>query len=482
MTTDPNNWLEEMNHEGKPCWRNVRTFEICYTTPMCIAQLPAVPVAVWEKVDGERGVCFIHKMSGEVVQPFKPRIRTSEVYHRDRKRGPDLSMEISADETAVGKKVLEFSVDDLIERAGHMGSTRSIFDRKKFWRDFRLIEEGGEVVLKRVRNNEVMQRLSYYEAEIFSDNSHLQQVFANGRQLERMKRELSIDDRVAANDFTPRTPYQRRQGEAKTVEHWGQRKLLLSEVEFLTRHGDKAETVVYAGSAPGTHINYLSEVLFPYLHFILIDPAAFECHKTDKIEIRNTFFSDEIAKEFKDKDILFICDIRSMDTGTAAKARAGQVAQDMIWQEKWIREMKPLASMVKFTLPYTPPAGKTPYLDGEMFLPVFGGRTSTECRLVVTDPESTRHYDHEEYEAFMFHHNTITRTQLWDVPLPRGPRREVGLDRCFDCASEVNIVQQFLKKYRGFKEGSNMEMEVIRLCTEFSAVCSTNSRSLKIDH
>jgi hypothetical protein len=58
---------------------------------------------------------------------------------------------------------------------------------------------------------------------------------------------FSLKDRFAT-DNSPRTKYQRRQGEAKTVDHWGQRKLLLSEIEFLTMYGDAEYTVVYAGN------------------------------------------------------------------------------------------------------------------------------------------------------------------------------------------------------------------------------------------
>jgi hypothetical protein len=35
---------------------------------------------------------------------------------------------------------------------------------------------------------------------------------------------------------------------------------------------------------------------------------------------------------------------------------------------------------------YPPPNGQTEYLDGAIFLPVWGGRTTTEARLVVTEP------------------------------------------------------------------------------------------------
>ena len=45
--------------------------------------------------------------------------------------------------------------------------------------------------------------------------------------------------------------------------------------------------------------------------------------------------------------------------------------------------------MLKFRLPYTPPLGSTEYLDGDFYLPVWGGRTTTETRLIVTDPVST---------------------------------------------------------------------------------------------
>lgn len=85
--------------------------------------------------------------------------------------------------------------------------------------------------------------------------------------------------------------YKSRSGEAKTVEHWGQRKLLMSEIEFLTNYATDNCTVVYVGAAPGTHINYMSNVLFPKLNFILIDPLRFNVSETDKIKIVNEWFT-----------------------------------------------------------------------------------------------------------------------------------------------------------------------------------------------
>ena len=52
--------------------------------------------------------------------------------------------------------------------------------------------------------------------------------------------------RILTDDF-PRTPYRRRTGENKTTVHFGQRKLLLAEIEFLTltyksRKNDEADS------------------------------------------------------------------------------------------------------------------------------------------------------------------------------------------------------------------------------------------------
>ena len=115
----------------------------------------------------------------------------------------------------------------------------------------------------------------------------------------------------------PRLPYRRRKGEVKTVIHWGQRKLLLSEIEFLTLYGElsSSKVVVYAGAAPGTHISFLS-MLFPELKFILYDPAPFTVPESDKINTIQDLFTDEVAKTFEGRNVLFICDIRSADWAT----------------------------------------------------------------------------------------------------------------------------------------------------------------------
>jgi len=80
---------------------------------------------------------------------------------------------------------------------------------------------------------------------------------------------FTCNNRILSTD-APRTPYRRRHSDGKSVIHWGQRKLLLSEIEFLTLYGHLSKTIVYAGAAPGSHITKLSEMLTEHKLFSMI--------------------------------------------------------------------------------------------------------------------------------------------------------------------------------------------------------------------
>ena len=153
--------------------------------------------------------------------------------------------------------------------------------------------------------------LSSELSQIYTENPHIRQVFANQQTFLRPSHLLCTSDRVVTED-TPTTKYMRRTGEAKTVLHLGQRKLLTSEIEFLSLYCNPGDHVVYAGAAPGTHINFLSEMLFPSLTFDLVDPAKFDATETDRIRIFREFFNDAIASKYcgGNQDVIFISDIR----------------------------------------------------------------------------------------------------------------------------------------------------------------------------
>lgn len=354
------------------------------------------------------------------------------------------------------KRLMNYTPNELRMRKFHFGSTLSVIDREKFEREF----------------DPSTLNLDEESMNIYKLNPHIRQTFANRRPFLRPNREFSREDRVIDYFESPRTPYQRRQGEAKTTDHWGQRKLLFSEIEFLNLYSNKrpyvnnvaTTTVIYAGAAPGTHINFLSS-LFPEINWILVDPASFKAHETSKIEIIEDFFTDEMAKKYsllrKDAEkegeenshvVLFISDIRSVTRDMKESEKEKRVVEDMKMQERWFRLMNANAAMFKFCLPYT--KGTTTYLKGKLFLPVWGGRTTTETRLVVEGIDNnngknieTMEYDHTVYESLMFHFNTVTRTTYFEhnIDLQKGE----GLCHCFDCNSEILILREYILRKRG---------------------------------
>ena len=244
---------------------------------------------------------------------------------------------------------------------------------------------------------------------------------------------------------SPRKEYHTRKGELKSVIHWGQRKLLLSEIEFLLIADEPDAVVIYAGAAPGTHVQVLSE-FFQGLHFILVDPAPFTVKPSRNITLIRALFTNRLAKQLRKqhatRPILFISDVRTgergLDTDEVVETR---VETDMKAQAQWHRIIAPEKSMLKFRLPYT--AGRTRYLDGDLRLPVWGPITTTECRLIVGTDAESRVYDHTQHEEQMFFFNTVVRGSLYE----HGVTGVEGLDYCYDCRAEVCILKRFATKY-----------------------------------
>jgi hypothetical protein len=161
------------------------------------------------------------------------------------------------------------------------------------------------------------------------DNPHLSQLSAHTSIFGLPQNALPL----LLHPKAPTTMYRRRKDENKSVVHWGQRKLLMSEISFLSLmgcfpmtsdfscyprdsishvenalqaicsagHATDCEAritcriegckhshapgcagnrctawLVYAGAAPGTHAPVLA-AMFPGVRFLLVDPAPFKC-------------------------------------------------------------------------------------------------------------------------------------------------------------------------------------------------------------
>jgi cap2 methyltransferase len=309
----------------------------------------------------------------------------------------------------------------------------------------RELERGG-VITGRCRRIEEVYEESAIAGRSFdgwkdpAENPHARQVLLSTGYASKCDLPFS---RILEDDM-PRLPYRRRKGEEKTVIHWGQRKVLMSEIEFLSLFGAPGKMVVYAGAAPGTHIAFLS-YMFPELHFYCVDPAPFTVKATEKITIVQDLFSDEMAQRLgKDHPgLLFISDIRSADWERDNDQVIEQkVGHDMAKQQDWHMLMKPMRSMLKFRLPWA--AGSTSYLDGDVYLPVWGPFTTTETRLISKENSTALiEYDHKKYEQQLFYFNTVARPALYEHDV-----QGEGIDHCYDCRAEIHILSSYLEKFR----------------------------------
>jgi len=244
----------------------------------------------------------------------------------------------------------------------------------------------------------------------------------------------------------PQREYRRRATDGKSVIHWGQRKLLLSEIEFLTHYSELSTLVVYAGAAPGSHIPILCE-MFPKHQFVLYDPNQFDpvLSKYPQITTIQEYFMDKDAEYYLGKDVLFISDIRTANPTLMTEDEITErINKDNEWMLQWCQKMKPKKALLKWKLPYGP--GSTKFLGYErIFLPIWGPVTTTECRLVpITDPEDPNYikvYDHVEYEQQLFYFNTVKRLTYYHHDVEAD-----GLDHCFDCMSEIFVLGLYLEK------------------------------------
>src|SRR5579863_5410862 len=119
--------------------------------------------------------------------------------------------------------------------------------------------------------------------------------------------QFSITDQIL-NQSSKSTQYRSTRGMPKRSIHWGQRKLLLTEIQFLVNYWDIRSVpnpvIVYAGAAPGIHIPLLSR-MFPSFIFYLYDPQPFAIKGSSTINIYNQKFTNEDAKKWANKSNVF---------------------------------------------------------------------------------------------------------------------------------------------------------------------------------
>ena len=125
--------------------------------------------------------------------------------------------------------------------------------------------------------------------------------------------------------------------------------------------------------------------------------------------------------------------------------------------------------MLKFRLSWK--EAEQEYFDGEIRLQPWAPKTSTETRL-ITDGGSMRIWDTKKYERQMYRHNTVTRVAWYDVD-PAIVSAVEGMDHCYDCRSEVEILTEWAKR-AGKPHGPRDIIKYVNDVTRY-----TNNKSLK---
>lgn len=306
---------------------------------------------------------------------------------------------------------------------------------------------------------------------------------------------LGEKDRVTT--YLDQLVYCNRRDEFKSVLHWGQRKLLLTEVELLNEYGSKLDVVIYVGSAPCIHLKCLRK-LWPKVRWLLVDPAPFAVKEEEGfVKIMNEYCTDAKMGEMMDwivanwgrgLRVSLVSDIRrdikrpedegEDKDGDAAKEMEGEneetVKEDMQWQWDWWEvakkrsgtgDVKLIVSMFKFRLPYKPEIVE--YLAGEARMQVWPGSTSTETRLwVVGTGGKTKEWDSDEYNNKMMWFNVVKRLSWWQHDIVGVP----GICHCYDCACEIYLWKRYLMKHKGMTNPADIRQKVAGLIEYVSDV------------
>ena len=267
---------------------------------------------------------------------------------------------------------------------------------------------------------------------------------------------------------------------AKGGIHWGQRKLLLSEIDFFTHHLEPNEyaVVYYIGAAPFEHGTILLE-MFPTLTFVLCDPRDVwsakikeEARKSNpKIIIECEWITakhiDQIIQTLSSNDpsddpkikamrkvskIFFVSDIRSTSTtevGTVDNEL--QVHSDMLLQQKLVQTFgnamtsvgKEFVASLKFRLPFINEIGGIdyPYIGGILKTQPWSRTKSTELRLWWRPTDEMKTYNKKKIEDVMMYHNSVLRDGTF------GTTNVLGYCECHDCHYEVSIIKSYIDKF-----------------------------------
>lgn len=271
------------------------------------------------------------------------------------------------------------------------------------------------------------------------------------------------------SDFSPQEQYITWKDAERVTIHYGQLKLILTDIMFLTIFWNSKEVprpqIVIVGAAPGHHYPILVK-MFPDITFHLYDPRRFDIPRESRERIRlyNQYFTDDDAHIWSGrKDVIFISDIRSFEEGMTTEEKEDRVVFDMNLQKNWVEIIDPIISSLKFRLRYPLVDPKTgiadidilsDYLDGFRMKQIWAPQTSTEVRLIpikVDGKYRIKKWSSLLHQNQCFLHNRRIRTSNFYNPFTNDmtPIYEDELINDFDSVATILVMKKYLERFMG---------------------------------
>ncbi len=269
------------------------------------------------------------------------------------------------------------------------------------------------------------------------------------------------DEIPVTMDFEPAQP------KPKSVVHWGQLKMFLVTLLFLTNRinpDDKEVHIIYPGSARGDNILILCD-MFPNTYWYLIDPLPFHpklsSHKQIK-EISKEYFTDETAKYYGEKfakrthPLFLLSDIR---VNTDDKS----VMENQESNAKWHQMINPDYSYFKFRCPYDGPDTYN-YYTGKIYIQPYAPVSSSEARIQFAGKLEKTQYSCSKYIGQFNYFNRVLRPSLYTQKIIPN---QMYFDKCYDCTYFSHLIKTYTSKFAKSNPWSKKEIiEIMREITQ----------------
>jgi hypothetical protein len=282
------------------------------------------------------------------------------------------------------------------------------------------------------------------------------------KKAEKVKQKAFTDKDYLLNPTDSQLKYDETVNLKRINQHYGQLKLFLSHIKLLLHYRDakiKNTVLLYIGALPGKNLFYISE-MFPDVHFELYDKKEdredvdikdyddllIEKAKNDKSNVKlfYKYFDETDYHKYKGKDLILCSDIRSLEHSVKDVKKVNDTLEsDQELQKKWVNDLKPRIAYLKFRVPY--PSKGSPdlysYLDGHIFKQPYAPTSSSEMRLLVTDPDSKKDWSKIKFEEQTFYHSLKVRSTKYLDPCTMKSKTD---DNKYDYTYMTKVAKEYL--------------------------------------